>query len=183
MRNDSLTIRGFTFKLVLLLLLLFVVFSALSGLLVYFRTYAELGDDYGSAISAIRHVRDSLMVETIRINIVFFFLIVSGVIIIGIIYTHRIAGPLYRIRMFAREVADGDLSGTLRFRKKDAVHPLADSLNTLSGNYRHRLTSLDADLKRVKKKITELNGSKNEDISDILEIDRKIRKDLKNLNQ
>ena len=179
--GDRVIDRGFTSKLVILVLLLFVVLSSLSGIVVYFRTYHELDQDYGSAISIISQVRDSLFIETIWINAFFYFLVLAGVVTIGIIYTHRIAGPLYRIRIFAKTVADGDMTSTLKFRKNDAIHPLADKLNNLVGNYRHRINSLEINLKKMKGEIEQLKSSEKSELDSIQEIDRKIRHELEQL--
>jgi methyl-accepting chemotaxis protein len=183
LKDNTVINRGFTSRLVILVLLTFIVFSSLSGLAVYFRTYHELGQDYGAAISIISQVRNSMFSETIWINVIFYLLVLAGVVIIGIIYTHRIAGPLYRIRAFAKEVAGGDLSSTLRFRKNDAIHPLADRLNSLVGNYRHKIESLNANLQKMRSEIERLKKGEEADLSAIEEIDRNIKRELEQLNQ
>ncbi len=47
----------------------------------------------------------------------------------SIFRTHRIAGPLYRLHMSAKELAEGNLTLRIRFRKGDDLHELADAFN------------------------------------------------------
>jgi methyl-accepting chemotaxis protein len=45
--------------------------------------------------------------------------------IISIFFTHRIAGPVYRLRQIMRDVGDGNLSQFAQFRKEDELQELA----------------------------------------------------------
>ncbi len=47
----------------------------------------------------------------------------------SIFLTHRIAGPLYRLHMSVKELAEGNLTLRIRFRKGDDLHELADAFN------------------------------------------------------
>lgn len=49
----------------------------------------------------------------------------------GVFLTHRIAGPLHRLVLHLRKVAEGEKTGALTFRKGDYFQDLAESLNPL----------------------------------------------------
>jgi len=49
----------------------------------------------------------------------------------GILFSHKIAGPLYRVQKVAEEISKGNLCVKVKFRKGDEVHYLADSLNKM----------------------------------------------------
>jgi methyl-accepting chemotaxis protein len=51
--------------------------------------------------------------------------------VVCIFVSHRIAGPLYRLKMFMEKVQNGDYTVKLRFRKGDAIHDVADSFNQM----------------------------------------------------
>ncbi len=55
--------------------------------------------------------------------------LVAGAAIFSVYVTHRIAGPLYRLRESLKEVAQGNLGLRIRFRKTDELHDIADSMN------------------------------------------------------
>ncbi len=58
---------------------------------------------------------------------------VIGLIVAAVFFsmflTHRIAGPLYRLHLSAKELAEGNLALRIRFRKGDDLHELADAFN------------------------------------------------------
>jgi hypothetical protein len=49
----------------------------------------------------------------------------------GVVYTHRIIGPVYRTRMLLRAAASGNIpSGKIKFRKNDKFKELEDNLTS-----------------------------------------------------
>ncbi len=53
------------------------------------------------------------------------------VIVVGILATHRIAGPVYRIEQDIRRVLAGEKGVVVRFRSGDAFSSLAERVNEL----------------------------------------------------
>lgn len=49
----------------------------------------------------------------------------------GLIISHRVAGPLYRMSQVARSAADGEKMAPLRLRRRDYIHGFADDFNQL----------------------------------------------------
>lgn len=60
----------------------------------------------------------------------------------AVITSHRIAGPLYRFRATYREIAEGDLAGSVRLRKNDYLGKDARALNAMIGALRERLSAI-----------------------------------------
>jgi methyl-accepting chemotaxis protein len=58
-------------------------------------------------------------------------LIMLLIIIVGIFYSHRIAGPMYRIETDIKRVLDGEKNVEIHLRKKDKLQSLADLVNQL----------------------------------------------------
>ena len=67
----------------------------------------------------------------------------TGTIILGVVYSHRVAGALHMLGMHTRRIASGDLAKTVRLRNTDVVHVLADDFNDLSAHYRDLLARLE----------------------------------------
>lgn len=51
--------------------------------------------------------------------------------VFGVLFSHRMAGPIFRIRRTILEMADGNLKGLVFLRKKDDFKALAEALNAL----------------------------------------------------
>jgi HAMP domain-containing protein len=71
----------------------------------------------------------------------------------GVVISHRMAGPIYRIRKVLDKMAQGDLSTQVHLRKKDDFNALAEGINNLIKSWRRQieeLTRLCRDLETVK---------------------------------
>jgi methyl-accepting chemotaxis protein len=68
------------------------------------------------------------------------FIIFVGILTLFV--THRIAGPIFRIKRGIRDLADGRLNETIHLRKKDEFHDVAEELNTLAARFRESFSLL-----------------------------------------
>lgn len=68
-------------------------------------------------------------------------------LLVGIMSTFRIAGPLYRFQRFLEATRDGEAPGDFRLRRKDELHDLAALINEATRPLRAKVTveSLDDD--------------------------------------
>ncbi|MBC8413342.1 MAG: hypothetical protein ISR96_11435 [Nitrospira sp.] len=178
---------GFFPKLVVAILLIFIAGSALSGVILYNLVDTSLDTHYSAVISILTDARETLVINTIKINAVFAIFIIAGTISIGILYTHRIAGPLYRVKLFARDITAGKLASVVSFRKKDTLHAFGDTLNVMAESYRDRLISLSSDLHSLNASVSELNAAAGERsaieplLKSIRETDEKITAQLESV--
>jgi methyl-accepting chemotaxis protein len=78
--------------------------------------------------------RWELVVPPILINNLFMLIVVS---VLGILYSHRIAGPVYRINRELGRALDGEAGVRITLRKRDKLRDVATRVNTL-------LTEFDA---------------------------------------
>jgi methyl-accepting chemotaxis protein len=85
---------------------------------------------------------------------------IGGVILLlgalSIFITHKIAGPLYRLKKSLAEVAEGNLDVTVKLRKWDDLQDLADHVNQLIGELRTFVTVLKGDYDMLSEYIIEL---------------------------
>ena len=68
---------------------------------------------------------------------------VSGLVFVlmmglGILYSHRIAGPLYHLDRKMRRIAGGEEPSPLQFRRRDQFLELTESFNAMVGKLRDR---------------------------------------------
>lgn len=68
---------------------------------------------------------------------------VSGVAFVlmmglGILYSHRIAGPLHNLRNTMQRIADGEDPSDVNFRRSDQFQDLAESFNAMIAKLRNR---------------------------------------------
>ena len=98
------------------------------------QVYVTIEDENGESVrvpetETIRGVkRWEIIVPPILINNLL-VLIVTG--IIGLFYSHRIVGPVYRINRDLQRVLDGEAGVSVNLRGKDQFHGLAVRVNSL----------------------------------------------------
>ncbi len=73
-------------------------------------------------------------IEDSRSDMNTYFIIASVVVFVviflsGLFFSHRIAGPIYRMNMYLRSIAPENLATTINFRKMDFFQDLAISYN------------------------------------------------------
>lgn len=87
------------------------------------------------------------------------------IISLGTVFmTHKIAGPLYRIRMLLNEVQKGNLDVNFKLREGDQLQGLAHALNDLIGNYRSVVKELIHTADELRIKCTALEEKTNDQL-------------------
>jgi len=113
-----------------------VLYDALSNLMIKF------GSKIPEMAQNIASTRKELMIALISWQIGF-----TGLIfVICIFFSHKIAGPIYKLIKFFRALRQGDQPGRLFFRNGDYFHELADEFNltfeNIQENYKKDLVYL-----------------------------------------
>ena len=93
------------------------------------------------------------------------------VYILGVRFTHRMAGPVYRLRNNIVEMADGDLGKKVSFREKDYFQFLAADIDRLRQQWHNSVT----ELKTINR---QLNDISNEEQKELLGQSKTILSDL-----
>lgn len=76
--------------------------------------------------------------------------------VVGIFLSHKIAGPLYRLKRIMLEIGKGTLPRELRFRKGDHMHDMADALNEMVTGLRDKDRQTRETIERMESLIGEL---------------------------
>ncbi len=117
--------------------LLLVLFS---GVVFYLVANQDLGDVYLSAHLKVENTMEILLPSLIALNVV--GLIVAS--IVSVFFTHRIAGPVFRLTRIMREVGDGNLTNYAYFRDNDELKELSAAFDDMIVDLNRRLYSLRA---------------------------------------
>ena len=79
------------------------------------------------------------MPEFVRTNLILAFVVLAPLmLVIGVIATFKICGPLYRFEVFLRAVRDGRQIEPCRIRKDDELHDFCTLLNEVTAPLRER---------------------------------------------
>lgn len=80
------------------------------------------------------------------------------VVLHNIIFTHRVAGPLYRFRPYLERVGAGDLSSPIKFRKRDHLKKEAEVASQMVESLRDKVISLDREFRQANRAWNDLKG-------------------------
>jgi len=149
--------RTLAFKCILAILLGAVV----NGLILYVFLSSEPGSSYAESYAIMTSLRKNLFYKSMGIYVATSIFIVIGITVISLLYSHRVAGPIYRLGVFARKIASGDLSGTIKLRRHDEIDMMADDLNNLTAEYNKVISQIESKTKEfggIAAAIGELKG-------------------------
>ncbi len=79
--------------------------------------------------------------------------------IMGILISHKIAGPLYRVKEQIKAIIDGNYKNKIKFRKGDLLHDIADLFNEMTDNLDKIKTSNLSYVDEIEKNLKKLNES------------------------
>lgn len=123
--------KGFQIKYTLMVIAFMFLIAWLAGYTVYYTLFTFLGEKLanvypqGRLVAIFRAVNASLFIRIL--------LLIPFVTIISVLLSHRIVGPIYRVRRYLEEVvAKGDFSAVLKLRKRDEFKYLAEAINKMT---------------------------------------------------
>jgi HAMP domain-containing protein len=140
-RRRYVTHKKFQFRMLGVLLLLVLLATLISTLVNHYFMLSSIVSftmEYGRPPTGRELLMASVRPLVIILPVV--FVILSAIVIF---LSHQIAGPLYRLKEYMEKVENGDFSATLKFRKYDTIHDIADSFNRMVQGIKKRLQNTD----------------------------------------
>ena len=137
--SSSLLDRAFKISFGLKLCLFTLLGGAAVVALLYLSLSRSLGDSYGSAIYTIYELKIKVLplIFASFYSILILGLVTAAIAAISILFSHRIAGPMFRMEKNLETIASGDLTVATRFRGQDQLTSLADELNAMVRSLNH----------------------------------------------
>ncbi|MBI4685663.1 MAG: methyl-accepting chemotaxis protein [Nitrospirae bacterium] len=155
---DAVT-TAYSYRLAFKCIVIIIFGAVLTAFFLYAFLQKEIGSSYAESYNAIARLREELLYKSAIIYLTTALVQIAGIIIISLLYSHRVAGPLYKFGIFARKIASGDLSGAVRLRRHDAVHPMADDLNGITARYKEILGRLEAKTREMRDAVSAAHAS------------------------
>jgi methyl-accepting chemotaxis protein len=135
--------------------LLFASGLLLTGVILFLSTHQPLGPSYQECFARLSQLKNEILVKSILIFCILMALILCGVIFFTVIYTHRVVGPIVRLRQIIKCLAAGDFTHTANLRTKDAIQPMAESLNLMIGAYKEKISALQNHTQEMRRLINQ----------------------------
>ncbi len=119
-----------------LILIIAFVAALVSGITVFYTMWDILGEKLAAVYphGLFDYTFKKVMSLLARnMGILTFFIFAFGILI-----SHRIAGPVYRLKRVIREMGEGNLDSPVYLRRTDELHDLAEEINEMQRKLRMR---------------------------------------------
>ena len=70
-------------------------------------------------------------------------------IVITLLVSHKLAGPLFRFQKELREIGEGNLTQSIKLRKNDQVKAIADSLDQMRVNLQKKILDVKEEVEQI----------------------------------
>lgn len=153
-RRRYLISAAFQLKYVGLILIFIFLTAALCSYVVYYSAMLLMGEKLanvypqGRLMAIVNHVNFRILMSVL--------LITPLVALIGILLSHKIAGPIYRMEHVLAGMASGDLTMHISLRKGDEMTGLADHINTLTDSIKSAIVKERERLSAISNEMNEL---------------------------
>jgi methyl-accepting chemotaxis protein len=121
--------------------------------------YPEQGTTYAESYNLIAELNSDLINRSLTLFSFTMLLMIAGIIIVSIAYSHRVAGPLHKLGIHTKKIASGKFTESVRLRSDDVVHALADDMNELSGRFRDLLVQVEVKTQLLENSLDDLGQS------------------------
>ena len=142
---------SYIWSLILKCFYVFIGGIGLTGIIFLISFQGTSGSSYSETFQLLSNIKQNIFLKTIIIYFTGFLFIVVGIILISLFYSHRIAGPVYRLTEFTKKISAGDLSSAVSLRQNDTVKPLSREMNNLVDTYKSSLQELLKSVEETKK--------------------------------
>ncbi len=133
------TQKNYRFLLYAYSLVIVLLGASFAGLGVIWSLPGNLGEGYHNVQAMLRGIQQMLFFRITLFYSIAILIIVVAMVVLHLLYSHRIAGPAYRIGQEAARIARGNLAGIIKFRKHDNLMDMAESMNDVASQYREHI--------------------------------------------
>jgi len=181
-RKHILINPAFQVRFALLFTLAVMVFASIFPVFVYtlFESmeHHALFSKSSAALAALREARSDMMVFFIVMTIV------TGLtsFLLALFHSHRIAGPLYKLRMSMVAMQQGVLNQHIKFRTKDNFEELADGFNAMTDaifiRRRRDFERVNSVIPKLERLQATLNGEEQASVTEVLNALQELSREL-----
>jgi methyl-accepting chemotaxis protein len=141
--------RGFQTRFIVKFFLILVLGGVISTGLTLFTTQDTLTSSFVDSKLVIQNTALAIMPSVIYTTLITTFLLGLVVIMVTLLVSHKIAGPMYRFEKDIDRVTKGDLKSRINIRKGDQFQELATSLNALIDHLNTDLAGILSDIEAL----------------------------------
>ena len=170
--------KDFQFRFIIKFCLLLLIGVVISTSLLFLFSQDTLTSSFKQSRLTIKNTALAILPATIYTNLITLGLITLATIVVTLFISHKLAGPLFRFEKDLEVIGEGDLTKTIRLRKKDQITDMADSLNKMTASLHEKVLAIRTEVEQLIELASKQNAPA-ELIEELKNLDEKIGKEFK----
>jgi sensor histidine kinase YesM len=151
-RTRLVIVRGFQVRFIILIVAFMLLTALVSGYTVYYYIWKLVGDKLNGVYPQAHLVSMVARVNSVLISR--FFLLVPLVVLVGLIFSNRISGPIYKMKLFLSSMSEHNDDGSLvELREDDEFHEVAEGINRIVNRLRSEKRKRRSDMVKIGKEL------------------------------
>lgn len=141
--------RKFQTRFMLKFVLILIIGGCLSIAMTVLTTQESLTSSFDGSTLAIQKTSLAILPSVILTNVITTGLIAIFSLVVTLLVSHKIAGPMFRFEQDLKVIADGDLQKKFRIRDGDQFSGVVTNLNTMVESLNAKISIVQGDLDRL----------------------------------
>lgn len=154
--------KKFQIQFIIKFCLLVTLGSLATMALLYFFASRTTTVSFQNTRAVVKSTADFIFPILVQTLLVVTILIALSTIMLTLLISHRIAGPLYRFKKELLKMKGGHLESEFKIRKGDQLQELAEILNELKCQYREDIAEIKSSCQELESSISKLKLSPEE---------------------
>jgi len=146
-----------------------LIMAIIHIIIFYLYTNKELGSTYYQSLFSLQGLRDNILSAMIFTGGIVIIFATLAVLIITLIGSNKIAGPIYRIEKSLESVGNGDLGLIIKFRTHDAIDRVAEDINSATENLNTKISTVSRNIEEIKEETKRLRDNPHQSPAILLE--------------
>ncbi len=150
--------KGFQLKFIIKFCTLIIITSLLTGLLIYYFNQKTTTVAFENLKVVVKSTSSFILPIMLQILIIVTLLTGIGTVIVTLFTSHKIAGPLYRLKTDLERIKNGDFSSPIQIRTKDQLQKVISEVNSMCLNLKDSIGALKTDWTSIKEILVKLQS-------------------------
>lgn len=112
---------------------------------------------YAHSILKVENTQNFFIIPFTLVSLICFTAIGLAGMIVFTLFSHRIAGPLYRFEKILQQIGAGDLTANVKLRKKDQLEEFEKLINILVNTLDNRMGSIKRNLEQAQELLLKID--------------------------
>ncbi len=156
--------KTFQAKFILKFCVLLISTSLLIGVLIYYFNQSSTTVAFENLRVVVKTTSDFILPIMLEILIIVTLLTAIATIVVTLFTSHKIAGPLYKLKIELEKMRNGNLSSQIRIRSTDQLQVVATDFNEFRMGLNDSVSTIKNNWKSIKEHCLKNNCEANKEI-------------------